>query len=78
MGVSRVDEICRELAAHGLPLTTPAALVRHGTLPDQQVVHATLADLPAAVAAAGVRPPALMIVGTVVDLAPVLGWFASS
>ena len=76
MGVSRVEEICRELISHGLPATTPAALVRHGTLPDQQLVRATLADLAAAVAAAGLRPPALMLVGGVVDLAPVLGWFA--
>ena len=76
MGVSRVEEICRELISHGLAANTPAALVRHGTLPDQQLVRATLDDLAAAVATAGLRPPALMLVGGVVDLAPVLGWFA--
>ncbi|MCB1961525.1 MAG: uroporphyrinogen-III C-methyltransferase [Rhodocyclaceae bacterium] len=75
MGVSRVAEICTELVAHGLPASTPAALVRRGTLPYQQVLCATLADLAALAESAGIRPPALMIVGTVVNLAPALGWF---
>ncbi len=75
MGVSRVAEICAQLVAHGLPDTTPAALVRRGTLPDQSVLVATLADLADKAEAAGIKPPALMIIGTVVDLAPKLGWF---
>jgi uroporphyrin-III C-methyltransferase/precorrin-2 dehydrogenase/sirohydrochlorin ferrochelatase/uroporphyrin-III C-methyltransferase len=75
MGVSRIGEIAGQLTAHGLPAHTPAALVRHGTLPDQQAVVATLADLADKAAEAGIKPPALMIIGTVVDLAPTLGWF---
>lgn len=75
MGVSRVGEIAEQLVAHGLPASTPAALVRHGTLPDQTAVIATLADLAQKVEAAGMKPPALMIIGTVVSLGPTLGWF---
>ncbi|QID16677.1 uroporphyrinogen-III C-methyltransferase [Nitrogeniibacter mangrovi] len=75
MGVSRIAEIAAQLVAHGLPETTPAALVRRGTLPDQFVVVATLADLADKAEAASIKPPALMIIGTVVTMAPTLGWF---
>ncbi|WP_227815638.1 uroporphyrinogen-III C-methyltransferase [Nitrogeniibacter aestuarii] len=75
MGVSRIEEIARRMVAYGLPRTTPAAIVRRGTLPDQRVLVATLADLAEKAEAAGIKPPALMIIGTVVTLAPRLGWF---
>lgn len=75
MGLSRLVELCDELVAHGLPPATPAAAVRHGTLPDQQVVTADLATLPEAVTAAGLTPPAIIIVGDVVSLQARFGWF---
>lgn len=75
MGITRLATICEQLIAHGLPATTPAAAIRHGTMPDQQVVAADLASLPAAVAAAGLRPPALLVVGQTVALQTRLGWF---
>lgn len=76
MGVSRIEEIARRLVAYGMARNTPAAIVRRGTLPDQQVLVATLADLADKAEAAGIKPPALMIIGTVVTLAPTLGWFS--
>ncbi|TVO57735.1 uroporphyrinogen-III C-methyltransferase [Denitromonas halophila] len=75
MGVSRIGEICRELVRHGLSPDTPAAMVRHGTLPAQQVITATLADLEDKAAAANIKPPALLLVGTVITLADKLAWF---
>lgn len=75
MGLSRISELCDELVAHGLPPATPAAAVRHGTLPDQQVVSADLATLPEVVAEAGLTPPAIIIVGEVVSLQARFGWF---
>jgi uroporphyrin-III C-methyltransferase len=75
MGLSRLSELCGELVAHGLAETTPAAAVRHGTLPDQQVVTADLATLTQAVAQAGLTPPAIIIVGDVVSLQARFGWF---
>ena len=68
MGVARAGEIAAQLIAHGLPATTPAAVVRHGTLPDQQVVTATLETLAERIAQTGIRPPALIMVGEVVGL----------
>jgi uroporphyrin-III C-methyltransferase / precorrin-2 dehydrogenase / sirohydrochlorin ferrochelatase len=47
----------------------PAAVVARASAPDQQVVHADLGSLVAAVSAAPVEPPALLVVGEVAALA---------
>jgi uroporphyrin-III C-methyltransferase len=75
MGLTGLAGICAQLVAHGLPADWPAAVVAQGTLPDQQVVCATLATLADAVAAAGLRSPCLTIVGEVVRLREQLAWF---
>ena len=53
----------------------PAALVENGTLPSQRVVTGTLETLPEIAAAAGIHPPALLIIGELVSLAARLAWF---
>jgi uroporphyrin-III C-methyltransferase/precorrin-2 dehydrogenase/sirohydrochlorin ferrochelatase len=68
MGVTRVAEICGQLVAHGLDPTTPAAIVERATTPAQRVVSATVETLAAAAAGAGVKPPALIVIGEVVAL----------
>ncbi len=65
MGHKALDRLCAKLIAHGLPAGLPAALVENGTLPEQREVRATLATLPAAVDALGLRGPALLIIGEV-------------
>lgn len=75
MGVTRLVELCAKLVEHGLPAATPAALIRHSTLPDQRVLTADLATLPARVAEAELGPPALIVVGEVVSLHERLAWF---
>lgn len=75
MGVGGLAEICREMMAHGLPADHPAAIVQNGTTRRQRVLTADLATLPAKVAAAGIKSPALIIVGTVVRLQSTLAWF---
>jgi uroporphyrin-III C-methyltransferase/precorrin-2 dehydrogenase/sirohydrochlorin ferrochelatase len=77
MGLSGLDEICRQLVAHGLSPDWPAAVVSDGTLPSQQVVCATLATLAAEVGRAGLRSPCLTIVGEVVRLRQTLDWFCT-
>ncbi|MGE5490201.1 MAG: uroporphyrinogen-III C-methyltransferase [Actinomycetota bacterium] len=75
MGLGGAAEICRQMMAHGLPADTPAAVVRHGTLHRQRTLLATLADLPARIAEEGIKPPALIVVGSVVALHDKLDWF---
>jgi uroporphyrin-III C-methyltransferase/precorrin-2 dehydrogenase/sirohydrochlorin ferrochelatase len=68
MGLRRLPEIVASLLAAGRSGETPAAVVENGTLPGQRVVTTTLAELPAAVALAGISPPAVIVVGEVVRL----------
>ncbi len=75
MGVSRLAEICTQLIAHGLPATTPAAVIERGTTHAQRVAKADLATLADEVLRMGIRPPSLTIVGDVVSLYPRLSWF---
>jgi uroporphyrin-III C-methyltransferase len=75
MGVAALPEACHQLIAHGLPESTPAAAVYRATQPEQKVVSGTLATLPAQVAAANITPPALIVIGSVVELRSKLAWF---
>ncbi len=75
MGLHGVPTICRELISHGLPATTPVALVQQGTTPNQRVFTSTLEALPELVTKEEIKPPTLIIVGTVVDLHDQLKWF---
>ena len=68
MGMDRLDLIAKELIKHGRSPSTPAAVVHRATMPGERVVRATLVDLPAAVAAAGIGAPAIVVVGPVVDV----------
>lgn len=70
MGLGALDIICERLIAHGLPAHTPAAVIHAATTPGQCGVHSTLARLPAAVREAGIRTPALIMIGEVVALDP--------
>lgn len=75
MGIKNLPNICARLMEHGKPGDTPAACVRWGTTPAQRSVTSDLAHLPEVVRQAGIKPPAVTIVGSVVELKDELGWF---
>jgi uroporphyrin-III C-methyltransferase/precorrin-2 dehydrogenase/sirohydrochlorin ferrochelatase len=75
MGLLGIDVLCRELVAHGLPASTPAALIQQGTTAQQRVLAGDLANLPELVHRGGVKAPTLIIVGEVVRLREQLKWF---
>jgi uroporphyrin-III C-methyltransferase/precorrin-2 dehydrogenase/sirohydrochlorin ferrochelatase len=68
MGVDTAPAIAAALIEHGRPGSTPVAIVSDGSTPAQRIVRTTLADLPAVVAEEGIRPPAVWVVGDVVNL----------
>ena len=78
MGIGAAEQICQQMIAHGLPSLTPAAVIRKGTLPEQQTLLATLGTLPQRIAESGIKPPALIVVGSVVNLHDKLNWFEKS
>ncbi|MFI7489425.1 uroporphyrinogen-III C-methyltransferase [Micromonospora echinaurantiaca] len=69
MGLKNLAEITATLIAHGRPAATPAAVVQEATTGAQRVLRSTLAAVAADVAGAGLRPPAVVVVG---DVVPVL------
>ncbi|MDW5376604.1 uroporphyrinogen-III C-methyltransferase [Halomonas sp. HP20-15] len=75
MGLGSLEVIRRELRAHGLPGETPLALIEQGTTARQRLHVGTLATLPVSLTQGPVRPPTLIIVGSVVSLAERLAWF---
>lgn len=75
MGVRALPRIVAQLLERGDAPTTPVALVRWGTTSQQQVVTGTLETIEADVARAGLKPPALIVVGEVVRLREHLQWF---
>ncbi len=60
------------LLGAGLAPSTPAVAIASGTQPGEQICRATLAELPAAVEAAGLTAPVLLAVGPVVALGDIL------
>lgn len=66
MGVKNLPAIVAALADGGLDAATPAALVAHAFAPEQRILRATLGTL--VEAAAGVRPPSVVVVGDVAAL----------
>ncbi len=75
MGVKNLPNIVRELTSNGRPPQTPVAVVRWGTTPAQVTVSGTLADITDKVKKAGLKAPAIIVVGEVVGLREKLKWF---
>lgn len=75
MGLGSLDVIRHQLQVHGLPGETPLALIEQGTTARQRVHVGTLAALPQSLVRDSVKPPTLIIVGSVVSLHARLAWF---
>jgi len=75
MGLTGLPIICEQLVKHGLTPTTPIAMVQSATTAEQKVVTGTLEDIQQKAEAADIKPPALIIVGSVVSLHKKLSWF---
>jgi uroporphyrin-III C-methyltransferase / precorrin-2 dehydrogenase / sirohydrochlorin ferrochelatase len=70
MGVRRIAQTAALLCSRGLGAETPVAVVERGWMPDQRVTIGTLETIAAQAARAGVRNPAVIVVGDVVRLSP--------
>lgn len=68
MAVATLPEITRTLLEYGLSPDTAAATIANGTTAAQRVVRGTLANIAALVAAKGIVPPAITVIGAVCAL----------
>ena len=74
MGVSALPQVVANLLEHGMDPETPAVMVEQGTTSAQRRVLSTLSELPSAIEAAGLEPPALFAIGPTVGHAETLDW----
>jgi len=66
MGLAALPDVVARLRAQGAPADAPVAVIASGTLPEQRTVVGTLDDIAELVAAAGLEPPATIVIGEVV------------
>jgi len=74
MGVRNLPQIAERLVAGGRAGDEPVAVVQQGTLPAQRTVLATLDTVVERAEAAGLRAPAVTLVGPVAALHEELAW----
>ncbi len=73
MGVGKAGVIAARMIAHGRAVATPAAVIENGARPEQKIVKGTLGDLGLMVDAAGIKGPALLVIGEVAARADGVG-----
>ncbi len=77
MGLKHLRHTCKRLVEAGMDADTPAAVIEWGTRPQQRTIVGTLCNLAEHVEPVSVRPPALVLIGRVVELRPRIEWFES-
>ena len=75
MGVAKLSEVTDRLIAAGRDPNEPSAVIERGTTGDQRTVVAKLADIAAVAERAEISPPAITVVGPVVQLRNAIDWF---
>ncbi|MGA7279951.1 MAG: uroporphyrinogen-III C-methyltransferase [Desulfocapsaceae bacterium] len=75
MGIKNLPTIVKNLMDHGRAPQTPVAVVRWASTPEQKSVVGTLADIADIVQREAIKPPALIIIGEVVNLRSSIDWF---
>jgi uroporphyrin-III C-methyltransferase / precorrin-2 dehydrogenase / sirohydrochlorin ferrochelatase len=69
MAVERIELFAKVLQEGGRPAETPVLVVQHGTTAAQRTLRTTLADAPEQIRAEGIRPPAIIVIGSVAAFA---------
>ncbi|MDR1310453.1 MAG: uroporphyrinogen-III C-methyltransferase, partial [Burkholderiaceae bacterium] len=78
MGMETLPHITTRLIEHGRPPATPAAVIRRGTQAEQEVIVTSLEQAVSDVTKYGLKPPAIFLVGEVVNLRQKLACFNNS
>jgi uroporphyrin-III C-methyltransferase / precorrin-2 dehydrogenase / sirohydrochlorin ferrochelatase len=65
MAVERIELFVEALLKGGRPADTPVLVVQHGTTAGEHTLRASLAEAPEKIRSEGIRPPAIIVIGTV-------------
>ena len=74
MALKHIAAIAGALLEHGRAASEPIAVVSQATLPEQTILESTLAHCAEDIAAAGIEPPCIVVVGEVARLRAGLDW----
>ena len=77
MALKHIEPIVERLLAAGRPVSEPVAVIAKATTAEQQVLESTLGKVAADIAASGIEPPAMVVVGEVVRLRGGLDWLGA-
>lgn len=77
MGLKNLPHIAASLIGHGKDPNTPAAVIQEGTTGRQKVAEGTLQDIAEKAEHAGIRTPAITVVGETVSLREALAWYGT-
>lgn len=75
MGVRRLEGIIKKLIEHGKPPDTPIAVITWGTLPRQKTFTGTIGEIGLMLREESIKPPAVIVIGKVVNLRNIINWF---
>ncbi|HEX5106570.1 MAG TPA: uroporphyrinogen-III C-methyltransferase [Pirellulaceae bacterium] len=75
MGVTTAEHWSQALIAGGKPATTPVAILRHVSLPDQLRIDTTLGEVARVVREHKLRPPVVFLIGEVAAHGAAWSWF---
>jgi len=75
MGLLSLDELVKKLIHNGMSKKMPIAIIESGTTAKQRVVIGELSNIKSKAGKSKIKSPALIIIGTVVNLRSKLNWF---
>ncbi len=75
MGIESLDAIVDKLISGGINSATPVAIVEKGTSKQQRSITGTIATIIEEAKEADIKPPAVVVIGGVVNLGRKLAWF---
>ena len=78
MGLAGLPDICNQLLKHGMPSSTPVAVIQQGTTQTQKVVVGNLDRIADLAVEKEIQAPTIIIIGEVVKLQESLSWFNRS
>jgi len=78
MGLHSLPEVASQLLEHGRDPECPVAVIENGTTACQRTIVAPLMRVAEEAAAAGIQPPALVVIGDVVRLREKIAWKAEN
>jgi uroporphyrinogen III methyltransferase/synthase len=74
MAVENLDNIIKQVIEAGKPKDTPIAIIQNATLPTQKILGGSLKDIAQIAKKENLKPPAIIIIGEVVNLNKRFNW----